>query len=177
MVEFFLLIFSRFPLRKKKHKSYIGKNRTHDFRTNRSCTWLLIPTINRPLVRVCICVCVHLSVRAGVGVGVSMCVCVRECVCFVSFLSFRTSIVRYTPGTRFIPLGLVCYPYFISFSISLSCVGAKVMSLSSYLDSATPCFTTNARAGAGSTRPKPLETSLRCTSPCLPCKLTGEAGA
>ena len=33
MVEFYLLTFSRFPLRKKKHKSYFGKNRTHDFRT------------------------------------------------------------------------------------------------------------------------------------------------
>ena len=35
MVEFYLLAFPRFPLRKKEHKSYKGKNRTHDFRTSR----------------------------------------------------------------------------------------------------------------------------------------------
>ena len=34
MVEFYLLTFPRFPLRKKEPKSYFGKNRTHDFRTN-----------------------------------------------------------------------------------------------------------------------------------------------
>ena len=34
MVEFYLLTFPRFPLRKKEHKSYIGKNRTHDFCTS-----------------------------------------------------------------------------------------------------------------------------------------------
>ena len=34
MVEFYLLTFPCFPLRKKEHKSYFGKNRTHDFRTN-----------------------------------------------------------------------------------------------------------------------------------------------
>ena len=34
MVDFYLLTFPRFPLRKKEHKSYFGKkNRTHDFRT------------------------------------------------------------------------------------------------------------------------------------------------
>ena len=33
MAEFDLLAFPRFPLRKKEHKSYVGKNRTHDFRT------------------------------------------------------------------------------------------------------------------------------------------------
>ena len=31
MVEFYLLTFPRFPLRKKEHKSYFGKNRTYDF--------------------------------------------------------------------------------------------------------------------------------------------------
>ena len=31
MVEFYLLTFPRFPLRKREHKSYFGKNRTHDF--------------------------------------------------------------------------------------------------------------------------------------------------
>ena len=35
MVEFYLLTFPRFPLRKKEHKSYFGKNRTHDFRTTK----------------------------------------------------------------------------------------------------------------------------------------------
>ena len=35
MVEFYLLTFPRFSLRKKEHKSYFGKNRTHGFRTNR----------------------------------------------------------------------------------------------------------------------------------------------
>ena len=41
MVEFYLLTFPRFPLRKKEHKSYIGKNRTHDFRTSRCAAYLL----------------------------------------------------------------------------------------------------------------------------------------
>ncbi|CAM9926679.1 unnamed protein product, partial [Ascophyllum nodosum] len=37
MVDFYLLTFRRFPLRKKEHKSYFGKNRTHDFRTTSRC--------------------------------------------------------------------------------------------------------------------------------------------
>ena len=41
MVEFYLLTFLRFPLRKKEHKSYFGKNRTHDFRTSRCAGYLL----------------------------------------------------------------------------------------------------------------------------------------
>ena len=41
MVEFYLLTFPRFPLRKKEHKSYFGKNRTHDFRTSRCAAHLL----------------------------------------------------------------------------------------------------------------------------------------
>ena len=41
MVEFYLLTFRRFPLRKKEHKSYFGKNRTHDFRTSRCAAYLL----------------------------------------------------------------------------------------------------------------------------------------
>ena len=41
MVEFYLLTFPRFPLRKKEHKTYIGKNRTHDFRTSRCADDLL----------------------------------------------------------------------------------------------------------------------------------------
>ena len=41
MVEFYLLTFLRFPLRKKEHKSCFGKNRTHDFRTSRCADYLL----------------------------------------------------------------------------------------------------------------------------------------
>ena len=42
MVEFYLLTFPRLPLRKKKeHKSYFGKNRTHDFRRSRCLCYLL----------------------------------------------------------------------------------------------------------------------------------------
>ena len=41
MVEFYLLTFPRFPLRKKEHNSYFGKNRTHDFRTSRCAAYLL----------------------------------------------------------------------------------------------------------------------------------------
>ena len=41
MVEFYLLTFPRFPFRKKEHKSYFGKNRTHDFRTSRCAGYLL----------------------------------------------------------------------------------------------------------------------------------------
>ena len=41
MVEFYLLTFPRFPSRKKEHKSYFSKNRTHDFRTIRCAGYLL----------------------------------------------------------------------------------------------------------------------------------------
>ena len=41
MVEFYLLTFPRFPLRKKEHKYYFGKNRPHDFRTSRCAGYLL----------------------------------------------------------------------------------------------------------------------------------------
>ena len=41
MAEFYLLTFPRFPLRKKEHKSYFGKNRNHDFRTSRCAGYLL----------------------------------------------------------------------------------------------------------------------------------------
>ena len=41
MVEFYLLTFPRFPLRKKENKYYFGKNRTHDFRTSRCAGYLL----------------------------------------------------------------------------------------------------------------------------------------
>ena len=42
MVGFYLLAFPRFSLRKKEHKSYFGKNRTHDFRTSRCAGYLLL---------------------------------------------------------------------------------------------------------------------------------------
>ena len=41
MVEFYLLTFPRFPLRKKERKFYFGKNRTHDFRSSRCAGYLL----------------------------------------------------------------------------------------------------------------------------------------
>ena len=41
MVEIYLLTFPRFPLRKKEHKSYFGKNRTTDSRTSRCAGYLL----------------------------------------------------------------------------------------------------------------------------------------
>ena len=41
MVEFYLLTFQRFPLQKKKHETYFGRNRTHDFRTSRCAGYLL----------------------------------------------------------------------------------------------------------------------------------------
>ena len=41
MVDLYLITFPRFPLRKKEHKSYFGKNRTHDFRTSRCAGYLL----------------------------------------------------------------------------------------------------------------------------------------
>ena len=39
--EFYLLTFLRFPLRKKEHKTYFGKDRTHDFRTSKCADYLL----------------------------------------------------------------------------------------------------------------------------------------
>ena len=39
--HFYLLTFPRFPLRKKEHKSYFGKNRTHNFRTSKCAGYLL----------------------------------------------------------------------------------------------------------------------------------------
>ena len=44
MVEFYLLAFPRFPLRKKEHKFYSFKNRTPDFRTSRCAGYLLDPS-------------------------------------------------------------------------------------------------------------------------------------
>ena len=42
MVEFYLLTFPRFPLRKKEHKSCFDENRTHDFRTTSRCAGYLL---------------------------------------------------------------------------------------------------------------------------------------
>ena len=52
MVEFYLLTFPRFPLRKKEHKSYLGKNRTHDFRTSRCAGYLLDHSGDEPLDKI-----------------------------------------------------------------------------------------------------------------------------
>ena len=41
MVQFYLLTFPRFPLRKKEHKSYFGKSRSHDFRATSYYTHLV----------------------------------------------------------------------------------------------------------------------------------------
>ena len=40
-IEIYVLTLPRFPLRKKEHKSYFGKNQTHDFRTSRCAGYLL----------------------------------------------------------------------------------------------------------------------------------------
>ena len=42
MVELYFLTFPRFPLQKKEHKSYFGKNQTHDFRTTSRCADYLL---------------------------------------------------------------------------------------------------------------------------------------
>ena len=52
MVEFYLLKFPRLSLRKKEHKSYFGKNRTHDFRTSR-CAGYLLDHSNLHITTVC----------------------------------------------------------------------------------------------------------------------------
>ena len=49
MVEFYLLTFPRFPLRKKEHKSYFGKNRTPDFSTNSRCAAYLLDHLHHYL--------------------------------------------------------------------------------------------------------------------------------
>ena len=42
MVEFYLLTFLRFPLRKNEHNFSFGENRTHDFRTTSRCEGYLL---------------------------------------------------------------------------------------------------------------------------------------
>ena len=91
MVEFYLLTFPRFPLRKKEHKSYFffGKNRTHNFRTSRCAGYLLdhsgdeygsptpSPSPPRVCVYVCVCVCVfiklHITAQSGLVILVILC--------------------------------------------------------------------------------------------------------
>ena len=53
MVEFYLFTFPRFPLRKKEHKSYFGKNRTHDFRTSRCADYLVDHSGDEGCIYVC----------------------------------------------------------------------------------------------------------------------------
>ena len=59
MVEFHLLTFPRFPLRKKEHKSYFGKNRTHDFRTSRCAGYPLDHSGDEQLPRLYSCHVLH----------------------------------------------------------------------------------------------------------------------
>ena len=81
MVEFYLLAFPRFSLRKKEHKSYFGKNRTHDFRTSR-CSGVQVTyydsIINRPLGRLTI----HYRTPVGYYKNVHL---VLVLVCFLQF--------------------------------------------------------------------------------------------
>ena len=59
MVEFYLLTLPRFPSRKKKHKSYFGENRTHDFRTTSRCAGYLLD-------RSCCCTVFFVPVRLNI---------------------------------------------------------------------------------------------------------------
>ena len=53
-VEFYLLTFPRVPLRKKEHKSYFGKNQTHDFRTLTSrCAGYLLDHLGDKCTKYC----------------------------------------------------------------------------------------------------------------------------
>ena len=53
MVEFYLLTFPRFPLRKPENTNFgFHKNRTHDFRTSIGVLYMVtLPTIKTPLGR------------------------------------------------------------------------------------------------------------------------------
>ena len=46
MVEFYLLPFSRFPLKEEIIKILLDKNRTHDYRTSRCAGYLLLIVID-----------------------------------------------------------------------------------------------------------------------------------
>ena len=59
-LNWYLLTFPRFPLRKKEHKSYFGKNRTHDFRTSRCAAYLLDYSGDNTLAK---CACAELVAR------------------------------------------------------------------------------------------------------------------
>ena len=72
MVEFYLLTLPRFPLRKKEHKFYFGKNRTHDFRTNRCAAYLLDHSGDERLQKqnpCCCCCCLLLFLTSSVLVA------------------------------------------------------------------------------------------------------------
>ena len=71
MVEFYLLTFPRFPLRKKEHKSYFGKNRTHDFRTSRCAAYLLDHSGDERLL-------FRIKQRSLLPVNTNQCLCVRS---------------------------------------------------------------------------------------------------
>ena len=81
MVEFYLLTFPRFPLRKKEHKSYFGKNRTHDFRTNRYAAYLLDHSGDELCMYACMYVCMyacifiklHITAQSGPVILVILC--------------------------------------------------------------------------------------------------------
>ena len=64
MVEFYLLAFPRFPLRKKEHKSCFGKDRTHDFHTSRCAGYLLDHSGDMLLVNVLLSSCSDIMDRA-----------------------------------------------------------------------------------------------------------------
>ena len=66
MVEFYLITFPRFPLRKKEHRSYFGKNRTHDFRTSR-CAGYLLDHSTRRVCKSTIAFCVDCPVHLSTG--------------------------------------------------------------------------------------------------------------
>ena len=78
MVKFYLLTFPRFPLRKKEHKSYFGKNRTHDFRTSRCAAYLLDHSGDEQNVCICMYVCIYVCMY--VCVYVCMYVCMYVCI-------------------------------------------------------------------------------------------------
>ena len=86
MVEYYLLTFPRFPLRKKDHKPYFGKNRTHDFRTSRCAGYLLdhsgdiLPVGNPFKYHV---VALYLFIAFVMYITTTMCDGVLHCLWFV----------------------------------------------------------------------------------------------
>ena len=72
MGDFYLLTFPRFPLRKKEHKSYFGKNRTHDFRTSMCAGYLLDHSGDEQLIisyrSFCTSIIVHIIINHSTAV-------------------------------------------------------------------------------------------------------------